>query len=158
MEGISAVPKEARGYQGRPAGLITRAVAALVDTIVVVVLLLVGYLGVNGALFLIDPRGFHFTEASPLPIVSTALLAMFLYLFAAWSITGRTYGCHVMGLRVIGHRGRRPGVVVALLRSLLYCLFPIGLVLCAGGRNHRSLQDFMVRTSVIYDWQPRQFD
>jgi uncharacterized RDD family membrane protein YckC len=158
MEGISAVPREARGFQGRPAGLVTRAIAAFVDAVVVAIALLAGYLGVNGFLFLLDPRGFQFTEASPLPIVTTALLVVFVYLFAAWAITGRSYGCHLMGLRVVGRRGRRPAWYIALLRALFYTLFPIGLVLCAGGRNHRSLQDLVLRTTVIYDWQPRHLD
>lgn len=158
MDWISAVPREARGFQGRPAGLVTRVIAGLVDALVVVALLLIGYLGVNGLLFLLDPRGFHFTEASPLPIVTTALLVLFLYLFATWSITGRSYGCHLMGLRVVGRRGRRLRPSIALVRALLYTLFPLGLLLCAGGHGRRSLPDLILRTSVIYDWQPRHDD
>ncbi|MDX6237576.1 MAG: hypothetical protein QOG10_2391, partial [Kribbellaceae bacterium] len=42
------------------------------------------------------------------------------------------------------------------LRAAFCSLFPIGLFLCVGGREHRSLQDLVLRTSVIYDWQPRQ--
>ena len=158
VDGIPIVPREARWFQGRPAGLVTRTIAGFVDAIVVAALILIGYLGVNGFLFLIDPRGFQFTEASPLPMVTTALLAAFLYLFAAWWITGRTVGCHLMGLRVVNRHRRRLPPHIAFLRALLYTLFPIGLVLCAGGRNHRSLQDLVLRTLVIYDWHPRHLD
>jgi uncharacterized RDD family membrane protein YckC len=154
--GVSPIPREARPYQGQRAGLVTRLIAGAVDAVVVVALLLVGYVTLNGLLFLVDPPGFQFTEASPLLSVGAALLALVLYLSVAWSTTGRSYGCHLMGLRVVNRRGRRLRPHIALLRAAFCSLFPIGLFLCAGGREHRSLQDLVLRTSVIYDWQPRQ--
>jgi uncharacterized RDD family membrane protein YckC len=153
---VSPIPREARPYQGQRAGLVTRLIAGAVDAVVVVALLLVGYVTLNGLLFLVDPPGFQFTEASPLLSVGAALLALVLYLSVAWSTTGRSYGCHLMGLRVVSRRGRRLRPHIALLRAALCSLFPIGLLWCAGGREHRSLQDLVLRTSVIYDWQPRQ--
>lgn len=153
--GISPVPREARPYQGQPAGLVTRTVACVVDALVVAGLLLLGYAGLNVVRFLIDPRGFQLTESSPLLSLTAATVVAVVYLSASWAVTGRTYGCHVMGLRVVGPRGRRPHALVALARAVLYVLFPIGLLWCAGSRTHRSLQDVVLRTSVIYDWMPR---
>lgn len=152
-EPVSIVPREAQPYQGRRAGLVTRSVAGVIDGVVVVVAVLAGYVGVNGLRFLLNPRGFQFSEASPLPSVATALLALVVYLCIAWSITGRTYGCHLMGLRVVDRRGRRVRPLVALGRAVFYALFPLGLLLCAGRRQH-SVQDLVLRTSVIYDWRP----
>ncbi|MFC6157238.1 RDD family protein [Kribbella jiaozuonensis] len=149
---MSIVPREAQPYQGRRAGLITRSVAGVIDAVVVVVVVLAGYVGVNGLMFLLDPRGFQFSEASPVPGVATASLVAVVYLCVAWSMTGRTYGCHVMGLRVVGRRGERVRPLVALLRAVFYVVFPLGLLLCAGGRRHASVQDLVLRTSVIYDW------
>ncbi len=152
---ISPIPPDARPYQGQRAGIITRTIAGVIDAVVVITLLLAGYVGVNGLLFLIDPRGFEYTEASTLLSVTAGLVVLVLYLTIAWSLTGRSYGCQVMGLRVVSSRGLRLRPYVALLRAILYALFPIGLLLCAGGRKHRSLQDLVLRTSVIYDWRPR---
>ncbi|WP_432875008.1 RDD family protein [Kribbella sp. CA-245084] len=152
-EPVSIVPREAQQYQGRRAGLVTRSVAGVIDGVVVVVAVLAGYVGVNGLRFLVRPRTFQFSEASPLPGVATVLLVLVGYFFVAWSITGRTYGCHVMGLRVVGRGGERTGPLVALLRALFCVLFPLGLLLCAGGRLH-SVQDVVLGTSVIYDWRP----
>ena len=42
---ISPVPKEARPFQGSPAGIVTRLIANTVDAIVVGVILGAGYLG-----------------------------------------------------------------------------------------------------------------
>ena len=44
---------------------------------------------------------------------------------------------------------------IALLRAGLCALFPIGLLWCAGSREHRSLQDVVLGTLVIHDWSPR---
>lgn len=152
---VSPVPREARPYQGQPAGLVTRTVAAVVDMLVVTGILLLGYAGLNALRFLVDPRGFRLTEPSPLLSLSTATVVAVVYLTVAWAITGRTYGCHVMGLRVVGRRGGRPHLLLALVRALLYVAFPIGLLWCAGSGTHRSVQDVVLRTSVVYDWMPR---
>ncbi|TDW77236.1 RDD family protein [Kribbella pratensis] len=150
---VWVVPREGLQYQGRRAGLVTRSIAGVIDGVVVVVAVLAGYVGVNGLRFLVRPRTFQFSEASPLPSVAIFLLVLVGYFFVAWSITGRTYGCHLMGLRVVGRRGGRPGPLVALLRALFCVVFPLGLLWCAGGRQH-SVQDVVLRTSVIYDWRP----
>jgi uncharacterized RDD family membrane protein YckC len=157
-EVIPIVPREARPYQGRRAGLVTRLIAGVIDGVLVVVALVIGYVGVNGAMFLFDPRGFQFSEASPILSVATGMVVLVLYLTVAWSTIGRTYGCRVMALRVVNRRGERLRAPVALLRAVLYVMFPIGLFFCAGGAGRRSLQDLVLRTSVIYDWRPGILD
>jgi uncharacterized RDD family membrane protein YckC len=156
MEGISPVPREGRPYQGQRAGLVTRLIANTVDGLSVSVALLLAYAGFNAVLFLISPRTFEFATASALLSVTTALLALIIYMTAAWSITGRTYGDHVMGLRVVGRRGERVGPPTALVRAALCVGFPIGLLWCGVSASRRSVQDLVVRTSVIYDWRPRR--
>jgi uncharacterized RDD family membrane protein YckC len=61
-----------------------------------------------------------------------------------------------MGLRVVDRRGRKPAVLVALLRAGFCVLVPVGLLWCAVSRSRSSLQDIVLRTSVVYDWRPRQ--
>ena len=67
---------------------------------------------------------------------------------------GRTYGCHVLGLRVVSYRGSRMRPLGALLRAVFCVFFPIGLLWCAASRANRSVQDVVLRTSVVYDWEP----
>ena len=153
-EHVSIVPREIQPYQGGRAGLVTRSIAGVIDALVVALVLVAGYVGVNGLRFLIHPRSFQFSEASPLPAVTTGLLILVVYLSAAWTISGRTYGCQLMGLRVVDRHGRLLRPSVALLRAVFYALFPLGLLLCAGSRHHHSVQDVVLRTSVIYDWLP----
>ena len=156
MEGISPIPREGRPYQGQRAGLVTRLIANAVDGLSVSVSLLLAYAGFNALLFLMSPRNFEFATASALLSVTTALLALIIYMTAAWSITGRTYGDHVMGLRVVGRRGDRVWPPTALVRAALCVGFPIGLLWCGVSASRRSVQDLVVRTSVIYDWRPRR--
>ena len=153
---ISPVPREARPYQGERAGLVTRLVAATVDALCVAAALLATHAGINVALFLVDPRGFEFSQASIFTSVTTALVVCVIYLAAAWSITGRTYGDHVMGLRVVNGGGSRVRAPRALVRAVLCVGFPVGLLWCSVSSSRSSLQDAVLRTSVIYDWRPRK--
>jgi uncharacterized RDD family membrane protein YckC len=153
--GVSPVPREARPYQGRRAGLVTRLVASVVDACVVVALLGGGYVAFAGLVFMVDPLGFRPPDPAWVLGLAWALTVLVVYLTAAWCISGRTYGCHVMGIRVLGPRGGRLGVPGALVRATLCAVLPVGLLWCAVNRQHRSLQDLLLRTSVVYDWQPR---
>jgi uncharacterized RDD family membrane protein YckC len=153
--GLSPVPREARAYQGRRAGIVTRLVAAVIDAGVVGLVLLGGYAAVAGLLFVWDPRGFTFPDLGVVVSLAMALVVLVVYLTLAWWTSGRTYGCLVMGLRVVSYRGERLRLAGALLRALFCAFFPVGLVWVAVSPTNRSVQDEVLRTSVVYDWQPR---
>jgi uncharacterized RDD family membrane protein YckC len=150
----SAVPREARAYQGHRAGMVTRTIAATVDAFVVLIVVTAGVLSVNAFVFVLDPRGFRVVGASQESLVGVALATAVVYLAGAWSMLGRSYGCHVMGLRVVDRRGRSPRLAMALLRAVLYVFFPLGLVWCGVVRSRKSVQDLLLGTYVVYDWLP----
>jgi uncharacterized RDD family membrane protein YckC len=154
---ISPVPREARIHQGRPAGVVTRVAAAAIDAGVVAAVLLVSYCGLAAVVFLLDPRHFTFPDSSLLRSLTTAFFVLVVYLTVAWWLSGRTYGCLVLGLRVLNHNGRAPRLPGALLRAVFCGLVPIGLLWCAVSREKRSLQDVFLRTRVVYDWEPRRY-
>jgi uncharacterized RDD family membrane protein YckC len=149
---VDPIPTEARAFQGRRAGMVTRAAAACIDIGVVVLALMVAYLGFVVVVFLLPPGGFEM----PVPALWLDLVAgpvaMTLYLAVWWHSGGRTYGCHVMGLRVLDRHGRKPSFVTALLRAGFNVAFPLGLAWVVLSRQSRSIQDVVLRTSVIYDW------
>lgn len=153
--GVSPLPREARPYQGRRAGLVTRMAAAAVDGVVVILLLGLGYSAMSVLLFLLDPRGFEFPEVGLLFSMASAFVVLVVYQTFAWWLTGRTYGGRVMGLRVVNFRGRRLRLAGAFARSVFSASFPIGILWVAVSRQNRSVQDVVLRTSVIYDWQPQ---
>ena len=150
---LSVVPVQAQPAQGHPAGLVTRSIAAAVDGLVVAVVLVATWIGWNALRFLLNPRDFAFADTRVLLGFAAGWALSVLYLTAAWALTGRTYGCHVMGLRVVDRRGGRLRLWVSLLRAVLYTTVPIGLLWSARGGAHASLQDVVVGSRVVYAWQ-----
>lgn len=152
---VDPIPHEARPYQGQPAGIVTRLVAATLDCIVIGVVLGCGYLGWAALLFLVQGRGFSFPQPGLFFSLTAAFAVAFCYLTVFWTLTGRTYGFLVMGLRVQRRSGRPLRLPGAAARAAFVVVFPIGIVWVPVGRGNKSVQDFLLGTRVVYDWKPR---
>jgi uncharacterized RDD family membrane protein YckC len=153
--GLSPVPQEARPYQGQRAGLASRLVASVIDGAVVGLILGAAYLGLVGFLFLLSPRDFSFPNTGLILNLAAAFGVCVVYFTASWWLSGRSYGDLVMGLRVVNLRGEGMRLAGAFVRAVFCTVFPIGLVWIAVSRENRSVQDMVLRTSVVYDWKPR---
>jgi uncharacterized RDD family membrane protein YckC len=153
IQRLAVIAPESRARNHEPAGVATRGAAAVVDAVVVIVALLLGYLAVAGVRFLLAPRRFRFPAPSLATLISIACALAVLYLAVAWATTGRTYGDQVLGLRVVTRAGTRPHAGRALLRAVAYVAVPVGLLWVAVSNQNRSVQDLLVGTSVIYDWE-----
>ena len=150
--GVRTIPEEARAFQGERAGIVTRTVANVVDALVAATIVGAGYLGVAAIQFLLAPTSFTFPPIRwALAIVLTGVVLGFIY-WVSWATTGRTFGGHLMGLRVVDFRGRKLHWTGALLRAGFCVIFPIGLFWAVISSQNRSVQDTVLRTSVIYDW------
>jgi uncharacterized RDD family membrane protein YckC len=123
-----------------------------VDLAVGGLVVLVAYGAWAAGLFLLSPRGFRFPEPGPGVVLPTLLVVLTAYLAVGWVTTGQTYGGRLLGLRVVDRHGRRLGPGLALARSVLCVLFPILLFWVVFSRENRSVQDVLLRTSVVYDW------
>lgn len=153
---LFTLPREARGYQGAAAGVVTRVSASIVDAVVVALSMVLLYGGVAAFLFILSPRDFTLPRPSLMWSTSTLLALMVTYLTLAWWIGGRSVGDRVMGVRVVSARGR-VGFWRSLARAVFCTAFPLGLLWCVFDSRRRSVQDLAVRTSVVYDWlaEPR---
>lgn len=149
---VSAIPVEARPHQGMRAGIVSRVIANSADSIVIVVALTVSYLAWAAIRFLSNPTGF--TLPAPAFIVDLLIAATFLFLYftLSWATSGRTYGDHLMGLRVVNYKGGTLRWWGAMVRAVFCVLFPLGLFWVIVSIHNRSVQDAILRTSVIYDW------
>ena len=152
---VDPIPREARPFQGHRAGFVTRIAAAAIDLGIVIIALGVCYLGVTALFFLFDPRNFTALSPSPGLVYAVGSVLLIIYLGVSWRGSGRTYGNYVMGLRVVNRKGNRLRPLVSIVRAALYVIFPIGLLWVMVSGQNRSLQDLVVRTSVIYDWDVR---
>jgi len=147
----SAVPLAAQPLQGLRAGLVTRILADSVDFAVVAAALGLIYMGVAAARFIWRSWTFSFPTPSFLLVLVLGAVVSVVYLTATWGTTGRSYGKHVLGLRVAGPFGRLR-LAGAFMRAVLCVIFPVGLAWVLVSRHNRSLQDVVLRTSVVYDW------
>jgi uncharacterized RDD family membrane protein YckC len=156
---VPTLPSDALAFQGERAGFVSRAVAAGID-VLLVFLTVLGTIAVLWMLsFIIDPT----SPSSPvvdqgdrLPSVGVMVLYGYVLNWAYWTVcwatTGRTVGNLIMGLRVVNYRGRHPRWIGAALRSAFCTTFPFGLLWVIVSGANRSVQDVVLRTSVIYDW------
>lgn len=134
----------------RTAGIVSRGVAAVVDLGVVLVLIGLGYAGLALTRLALNPSAFTFPSVSALFSTTVTFGVSVLYLAACWAVSGCTVGAVVMGLRVIGRRGVRLPVVIAVIRAAACVVFPIGLAWVAVDKRRRSVQDVVLGTRVVY--------
>lgn len=153
---VDAVPREARPFQGQRAGIVTRTAANTIDFAVVTGILASGYAAWCAVRFLLNPTKFTFPAPPFLVLLACFFSVLFIYFVVSWATTGRTYGNHLLGLRVVNFRGERLRWAGAIVRAAFCIVLPIGLYWAIVSPTNRSVQDTVLRTSVIYDWTTRR--
>jgi uncharacterized RDD family membrane protein YckC len=143
---------------GHYAGAISRAVAVVLDVLIVFTsftLALAGLDLLTTAFFDVSLR-----RDPSAPAATIALLAWaFLYTFGFLVVTARTPGKAITGLRVVRSDGRtiRPGRAALRVCAFPLSVLPIGLGFApiVFQREHRALHDLIAGTAVVYDWGER---
>ena len=149
---VNPIPPSARAFQGLRAGVVSRAIAGAVDYALMAAATIGCWVAAAVLLFLIDPRDY---VAPTWPFGVFLAVGFFLFVTAltiSFATTGRTAGGRLRGLRVVGRKGRRSPWWSALVRAAVCVVFPVGLFWCAVSRQNRSVQDVVLRTSVIHQW------
>ena len=150
------VPHMAQDFQGLRAGIVSRLAANVIDVIVIVIITFTGYMCVASAKFMLDPRNFSFPPLRMAWFVIVCGALLFLYFLISWTSSGRTLGDRLMGLRVVNHHGLILHWTGAGLRAAFCVALQVGLFWSIISRQNRSIQDLVMRTSVIYDWAPNR--
>lgn len=164
---VAELPTDAVRFQGERAGLVSRGVAAFLDFLLIFGIVL-GTIAVIWMLsFVVAPinpadiSGSESVQAVAergrrVPPVWLMILYGYvlnvLYWTAFWALSGRTVGNLIMGVRVVNRKGVHPGWMLSFVRAVFCTLVPIGLLWVAISKSNRSIQDTVLRTSVIYDW------
>jgi uncharacterized RDD family membrane protein YckC len=149
---FDTVPAEARAFNGRPAGVVTRTLANVLDLALTVSIVAGGYLAISGVWFLRRGADFKFPVVSFQAAYAAGFLTLVVYFTVCWAAGGRTYGDRVLGLRVCTLEDLDPSLARSFVRAVLCAAFPLLLVWAAVDGRQRSVQDLMVRTHVVYDW------
>ena len=150
---LRAIPAEARPFQGEPAGIASRVVANCVDLAITITSLFVIYGVVAAGLFLRRGARFRFPTPTYLHAFILGSLILIVYFVVTWTANGQTYGDRLMGIRVLDRSGALLHPARAILRAVLCVLFPLLLFWAIVDARRRSVQDLIVRTSVVYDWR-----
>ena len=150
-----SAPPVARVMQGQRAGIVSRFLADAIDLLVIVAAVVGVYFAVSAARFLLHPRQFSWPDASALYLGTLGWILLIVYLTIGWANTGRTWGKSVLGLRVVSSRDVGLPLWRAFVRAVLCALFPIGLFWSAVSSRNESVQDLLVRTTVVYNWGPK---
>ncbi len=134
----------------RPAGIITRGLAAIIDLLVVMLIMSALYGGVVLVRLVYSPAAFSPPSLNVVFSTVVTFVVAVVYLTGCWTVSGSTAGAVTMGLRVVGRRSPRVGPLTAMLRAIGCVVFPIGLLWVVIDRRRRSLQDIVFRTRVVY--------
>jgi uncharacterized RDD family membrane protein YckC len=153
IPGPGEVRTPSRQVDGLRAGIVTRSLANAIDVVVVALVLAGGYAAVSAVKFLWKPRSFAFPEPGFTTALIVAGAVQGAYFALSWVAGGRTVGDQVLGVRVVAASGRGLRWWLAVVRACFCVVVPLGLVWVAVSRQNRSLQDVVLRTSVVYDWR-----
>ncbi|WIM98398.1 RDD family protein [Actinoplanes oblitus] len=131
------------------AGLVSRTLAYLIDTLTVGLLTGAGLTALAAVASVVGTEARKLAEMllSGYLVFLPALLAVYCALF--WSLAGRTPGMAVLGVRVVRSDGRPVRWFAALVRGLLLAYFPIGALWLLVDRRRQGLPDKVAMTTVI---------
>ena len=148
---LDTLPVSARKFQGERAGFVIRTIAAVIDVVFIGVVVVGIWIGLWLFLLIFNPL-----EDYGLPRVGYFVVGgyvlMWLYWTWVWATNGRSLGQYLMGLRVVNRDGDRPDWGLATIRAAFCVVFQFGLLWAIVSRRNRSVQDVVLRTSVIHDW------
>jgi uncharacterized RDD family membrane protein YckC len=145
--------------QGLTAGFVTRLLAYVIDMIVVAAIVVLG--GWIAALVDDTIARVGLTVRIELAAIYIFLIPFIigLYYVVFWSLTGRTIGKWLMGLKVVGANGRPPTIGRSLIRVIGYglsaILFWAGYLWVIIDDERQAWHDHMARTWVVYDYERR---
>ncbi|MFM7061739.1 MAG: RDD family protein [Actinomycetes bacterium] len=147
----------AAALQGQEAGIVSRALADLVDFLVAQGILLGTMVGIGLLRYVVgSDRRLATWQPDPIVIVVAQYLLLVLVFAIGWGGGGRTLGKAILGLRVARTDGTGLGWGRAVLRALLCAAAPWILGFVALSRKNHGIHDVLLGTRVTYDWARRR--
>jgi uncharacterized RDD family membrane protein YckC len=131
------------------AGLVSRAVAYLVDLLIVTACVsgTAAVLALVSVGLVSEPRDLVRAVLPFFVLLTPAFLAVYSLVF--WGLAGRTPGMALLGVRVVRVNGRPVGWVSSVVRAMLLAYVPVGAVWSVVDRRRQGIHDKLARTTVI---------
>ena len=146
--------------QGTTAGFVTRLLAYLLDVVILTAIIAFG----GWVALLLDDlfkdAGFDLPTSSAAVFTALTVWVIGGYYVISWSLTGRTVGKAVLGVKVVMPNGRPPSIGRSFLRLFGYAVSTLALF--AGyfwilvDENRKGWHDHIAGTWVVYDWNRRK--
>lgn len=144
--------------QGHYAGAATRLVAFVVDQSIATGLFAAGAALFTQVIALVTADA---VKWNPNNIVTgfSFLVWLFLYYAYPWTMSGKTPGMALFGIRVVRADGAPASARNAVLRTLAlplsFLTLGIGFLPIIFGRHRQALHDRIADTAVVYSWDAR---
>jgi uncharacterized RDD family membrane protein YckC len=139
-------------FQGRRAGFPSRALADMIDWLVILGILVFIILVVSVVVFLFTRDVRLVVWPTWLHLVAFWVISV-SYFTNGWATTGKTVGKIAVGLRVLTRDGRRLPLRRAFGRALLCATFYPALAWVLFSSHNFGLEDLAVQSQVVYDWK-----
>jgi uncharacterized RDD family membrane protein YckC len=154
-----AVSKEPiAGRQGHYAGAVSRLVAFAADVGASWGLFTLGAAALAFAIQLVTGNNFSLSTHQVASLVAVVIWE-FIYFAYQWSLSGKTIGMALLGIRVVRTDGTPIGPRQAVIRTLTlplsFLFFGLGFLGILVNRDRHALHDRLAGTAVVYSWDAR---
>jgi uncharacterized RDD family membrane protein YckC len=154
----SSVAEPIEGRQGHYAGAVTRLVAFAADAGASWGLFTLGAAALTFTVQLVSGANFTLSNYQVASLVS-AVVWEFVYFAYQWTLSGKTIGMALLGIRVVktdgGSIGARQAVIRTLALPLSFVVFGLGFLGILTNRDRHAWHDRLAGTSVVYSWDAR---
>ena len=149
------------GRLGNYAGAVTRLVAFAADAGASWGIFTVSVAAVTFAIHLVTGNQVDLAKGRITSLITLGALVIweFIYFAYQWSLSGKTIGMALLGIRVVrtdgGAIAGRQAVIRTLTLPLSFLLFGLGFVGILLNKDRHALHDRLARTLVVYSWDAR---
>lgn len=151
-------PTRAVTMQGHYAGAATRLASFAIDQTIAATVFAMGSAITAWAIALVTSNEFKW-EPDAFWTGVTFLCWLFVYYSYPWSVSGKTPGMALLGIRVVRSDGANASPRNAVLRTLAlplsFLTLGIGFLPIIFGKDRRALHDKIADTAVVYSWDAR---
>ncbi len=162
MSAPASVPSSpVLGRQGHYAGAATRLVAFAADVGVSWGVFTVSLAGITFAIQLVTGKTVDLTKGAFVSAVVVLAFVVweFVYFAYQWSLSGKTVGMALLGIKVVGTEGAPVAARQAAIRTvtlpLSFLVFGLGFLGILLNKDRHAWHDRMAKTVVVYSWDAR---
>jgi uncharacterized RDD family membrane protein YckC len=158
MATIPYTAPAAAGLEGHYAGIVSRLGAFTIDVVVIAAVFSIAGTVVEYVLAVLMRHPMHLSDAGWFSNVALVVWAAVYYAYPQ-SVSGRTLGMAIVGLRAVRADGSELRARQAVLRTvclpLSFLFLGIGFLLSVLRGDRRALHDLLGGSAVVYAWDAR---